>query len=53
MIGDNIDAFVLSIDRTHYDDSVLEILSAKEIKQHLKIKQGEDVRIKVMINKGK
>ena len=51
VIGDRIDAFVLSIDRTHYDDSVLEILSSVEIRTRLKLKQGDDVTINVLISK--
>jgi len=51
VIGDHIDAFVLSIDRTHYDDSVLEILSSIEIRSHLKLKQGDEVSINVLISR--
>ena len=51
VISDRIDAFVLSIDRTHYDDSVLEILSSIEIRNELKLKQSDDVSINVRISK--
>jgi len=45
-----IPAAVLVIDRTHYDDSVLEVISPKYIRGALKLKNGGPVQIKVDVS---
>jgi riboflavin kinase len=42
-----IPAAVLVIDRTHYDDSVLEVISPKYIRGALKLEDGDPVEIRV------
>ena len=38
---------VLVIDRTHYDDSVLEVISSQYLRGSLKLKTGDEVRVSV------
>ena len=51
-INDGIvnDAAVLVLERTHYDDSMLEVIAPMSIKKAAGIKNGDEVRIKIHIN---
>jgi riboflavin kinase len=42
-------AAVLALERTHYDDSILEVIAPVSIKESAGIKNGDRVKIKVQI----
>jgi riboflavin kinase, archaea type len=48
-VGGEIQAAVLVIDRTHYDDSVLEIISPAYLRERLGLKDGDRVDVKVAL----
>jgi len=41
---------VLVIDRTHYDDSVLEVISSQHLRTALRLKTGDEVQVKVDVS---
>jgi riboflavin kinase len=41
-------AAVLLIDRTHYDDTVLELISPLNLRMHLGLKNGDEIEVKVL-----
>jgi len=47
-IAENYPAAVLLIDRTHYDDSVLELISPLNLRAELGLKNGDEVEVKVI-----
>ena len=49
IIGHRIGGAVIIIERTHYDDSVLEILAPSKVRDELTIKDGDAVHIQVKI----
>ena len=53
MIGGSIKAGAIIIDRTHYDDSVLELLAPVKVRDRLKIKDGDIVTVKVFVSDDK
>ncbi len=46
---DKLPAAVLVIDRTHYDDSVLEIISPRYLREALGLKDGDQVEVRVSV----
>lgn len=42
-------AAVLVIDRTHYDDTVLELISPKHLRKELSLKDGDEVLVEVSV----
>ena len=48
-VGGTIPAAVLVIDRTHYDDSVLEIISPAYLRERLGLKDGDRVKVEVAL----
>jgi riboflavin kinase, archaea type len=49
MVNGRYPAAVLVIDRTHYDDSVLEIISPVHFRKELGLKDGEELTVKVFV----
>jgi riboflavin kinase len=47
MVNGKYPAAVLVIDRTHYDDSVMEIISPVNFRKDLGIKEGDEVTVTV------
>ena len=48
-VGDKYPAAVLVIDRTHYDDSVMEIISPVNLRKGLGLKNGDEVKVVVSV----
>ena len=48
-VDDRYPAAVLVIDRTHYDDSVMEIISPVNLRQSLGLKNGDEVKVAVSL----
>lgn len=48
-INDTIDAAVLVLERTHYDDSMLEVIAPLSIKDAAGIKNGDRVKVQVRV----
>jgi riboflavin kinase, archaea type len=46
------DAAVLVLERTHYDDTMLEVIAPVPIKQKLALKNGDTIRVDVQIPQG-
>jgi riboflavin kinase, archaea type len=44
------DAAVLVLERTHYDDSMLEVIAPMSLKETMGIKNGDEVTVKIHIN---
>ena len=44
------DAAVLVLERTHYDDSMLEVIAPVSVKQTMGIKNGDEIRIRIHLN---
>ncbi|MFX0136338.1 MAG: DUF120 domain-containing protein [Candidatus Hodarchaeota archaeon] len=49
-VNNKIDGALLAIERTHHEESVIEIISPIYLRDALKIKDGDRVRIKVFLN---
>ena len=45
--SDNINSSILILERTHYDDSIIEIIAPFSIKEHLSLKNGDYIKLKV------
>ncbi len=43
------EAAALAIDRTHHDDTVLELVSPHNLRQVLRLKDGDDVKVQVYL----
>lgn len=48
--SDNINSSILILERTHYDDSIIEIIAPFSIKEHLSLKNGDYIKLKVNTN---
>jgi riboflavin kinase len=46
------DAAVLVLERTHYDESMLELIAPVPIKQTLNLKNGDRIKIRVQLPSG-
>lgn len=49
-VGDGVKAAVLAIERTHYDSSVLEVISPVNLRRALKLKDGNECSVKVYLD---
>lgn len=49
-VNDRIEGAVLIADRTHYDDSVLEVISPVYIRRVLGLKDGDEVRVRIELS---
>lgn len=50
VLNDKIACAVLMLERTSYDDSVLEILAPVNLRKTLNLKEGGDVRVRIVLN---
>lgn len=48
--SDYINSSILILERTHYDDSIIEIIAPFSIKEHLSLKNGDYIKLKVNTN---
>ena len=46
----NINSSILILERTHYDDSIIEIIAPFSIKEQFSLKEGDYIRLKVNTN---
>ena len=46
----NINSYILILERTHYDDSIMEIIAPFSIKEQFSLKNGDYVKLKVKMN---
>ncbi len=49
LLDDKVHGAVLVIERTHYDDTVLEIISPEFIRKHLNLNDGDDVKVRIFL----
>jgi len=49
-LGTNHLAAALAIERTHYDDSVLEVISPVNLRKTLKLRDGDECEVRVFLN---
>ncbi|MGQ9720726.1 MAG: DUF120 domain-containing protein [Candidatus Jordarchaeum sp.] len=49
-INDKVDGAVLLIQRTHYGEDVLEVISPLYLREKLKLKDGEKIRLKIFLS---
>ncbi len=49
VLNGKLEASVLVIERTSYDDSVLEVISPFNVRQHLRLDEGEPVAVKIFL----
>ena len=49
VINDTFEGALLITERTHYDDSVLEIIAPISIREKLRLKDGDEVRVRIYI----
>jgi riboflavin kinase, archaea type len=48
--SDNINSSILILERTHYDDSIIEIIAPFSIKEQFSLKNGDYIKLKVNTN---
>ncbi|HYJ02904.1 MAG TPA: DUF120 domain-containing protein [Nitrososphaeraceae archaeon] len=48
--SDNINSSILILERTHYDDSIIEIIAPFSIKELFSLKNGDHIKLKVNTN---
>ena len=46
----NINSYILILERTHYDDSIMEIIAPFSIKEQFSLKNGDYIKLKVKMN---
>lgn len=49
IINDEVEGAVVIIKRTHYDDSVLEIIAPVHLRERLNLKDGSHVKVKILL----
>jgi len=52
VINDEVEGAIILISRTHYDSSVLEVISAENLRKRLKLEDGERVKVRIILDKG-
>jgi riboflavin kinase len=50
-INDEVEGAVAIIKRTHYDDSILEVVSPVYLRRRLNLKEGSEVKVKVLTSR--
>lgn len=48
-IGGGLDGAVIVLERSHYDDSVLEVIAPVNIRDRLKLKDGDSISVKALL----
>ena len=49
-INNKLDCELIILERTHHDESIIEFISEKNIRKHLKLKNNSSVKVKFLIN---
>jgi len=49
-VNDSIEGMVIVLERTHYDDSVLEVIAPVDIRDTLRLKDGDRVAVKIYLS---
>ncbi|MGQ0795273.1 MAG: DUF120 domain-containing protein [Nitrosopumilaceae archaeon] len=49
-INNSVDGLLITLERTHYDDSIVELISEKNIKKTAKLSNGSQISIRVPIS---
>jgi riboflavin kinase len=44
-MGEMLEGTVILLERTHYDDSVLEVIAPINIREELKLKDGDNISV--------